>query len=280
MGDLYASVTVFLVGMIGASIASFLNVAVFGGDNSMFKNITRKRSHCDNCERKLNFVELIPVFGWVLSGGRCWKCKRRITVLHFVSEALMFIFFSLIWLKFMGNFGMTFFGWFVVTYCYFFSIYDIKYGIVPNKYLLVAAMLIFLSSIIYVIYNGFDIHLVKNYLFAALGYSLVFAIVNIFSMLGIFPLINRKVQAFGWGDAKLALIIGLSLGVNKTFISWWIAVFSGALYGVILMLIKNKKIKGKTIPFVPFMALGSVISLLWGDLIYYTVILYLGLGIY
>jgi leader peptidase (prepilin peptidase)/N-methyltransferase len=73
-----------------------------------------------------------------------------------------------------------------------------------------------------------------------------------------------KKEAMGGGDVKLAAMIGAFLGWRYTIISLLAGFFLGALTGIILIITKIKK-KEDAIPFGPFIALGSIITLLWGE---------------
>jgi len=66
------------------------------------------------------------------------------------------------------------------------------------------------------------------------------------------------------GDIKLAGMIGLYLGPFQTAGMFIIGVFVGALVGISLIIARGKK-WGQRIPFGPYLAIGGVIALLWGD---------------
>ena len=68
----------------------------------------------------------------------------------------------------------------------------------------------------------------------------------------------------GLGDVKLAFLIGLVLGFPGTVLALYIAFLTGGLSGIILILWKKKKLK-YAVPFGPFLVLGSLIMLFWGN---------------
>ena len=68
----------------------------------------------------------------------------------------------------------------------------------------------------------------------------------------------------GWGDVKLAGLIGLASGFPLIIVAIFLAVVSGGLVAVILLLSKIKKRK-EPIPFGPFLALAAMATLLWGS---------------
>lgn len=68
----------------------------------------------------------------------------------------------------------------------------------------------------------------------------------------------------GLGDVKFAFLIGFLLGWPKTVVAIYTAFLTGAVIGVILILIGKKRF-GQTIPFGPFLAMGTGVSLFFGE---------------
>jgi leader peptidase (prepilin peptidase)/N-methyltransferase len=68
----------------------------------------------------------------------------------------------------------------------------------------------------------------------------------------------------GWGDVKLAALIGLATGFPLIFIALIIGAILGGVVAVVLMIAKRKKRK-ETIPFGPFLSLAAMVALLWGS---------------
>jgi leader peptidase (prepilin peptidase)/N-methyltransferase len=71
-----------------------------------------------------------------------------------------------------------------------------------------------------------------------------------------------KEKAMGFGDVRIAIIVGLLIGYSNSMIWIYITVFSTLLYGLLLGFKKKKKFKDIKIPFAPFMILAAVLSLL------------------
>jgi len=68
----------------------------------------------------------------------------------------------------------------------------------------------------------------------------------------------------GFGDVKLAFLMGLVLGFPKIVVAFYLAFLTGAFVGVILILLGKAKLKQK-IAFGPFLVFGTIFSLLWGE---------------
>ena len=68
----------------------------------------------------------------------------------------------------------------------------------------------------------------------------------------------------GWGDVKLAALIGLAAGFPLVFLAIIMAAILGGIVAV-AMVIAKKKQRRQTIPFGPFLAVAAMITLLWGS---------------
>ncbi len=87
--EIYLGITVF---MMGALFGSFFSLALYRIPKK--QDITHKNSYCPNCKHNLGFFELIPVFSYLLSGGKCRHCKCKINpryIILEVSNALVFL---------------------------------------------------------------------------------------------------------------------------------------------------------------------------------------------
>ena len=82
-------------------------------------------------------------------------------------------------------------------------------------------------------------------------------------------------RGMGGGDVKFAFLLGLILGWPEILLAVFLAFLTGAIVGVMLILRKKKNLK-ETIPFGPFLALGTLITLFWGR---YIVLWYFTQGI-
>jgi len=68
----------------------------------------------------------------------------------------------------------------------------------------------------------------------------------------------------GWGDVKLAALIGLITGLPLVFIALLIGVILGGAAAVLLLAFKIKRRK-ETIPFGPFLVISTIVTLFWGN---------------
>ncbi|MBK1791085.1 prepilin peptidase [Persicirhabdus sediminis] len=93
--------------MFGASIGSFLNVAIYRLPRGLSVN-EPKRSFCPTCKKQIPMFRNIPLFTWLIQRGRCAECHCRIPVRYFLVEFLMAVIFALIW-WFAPSIGLAFY---------------------------------------------------------------------------------------------------------------------------------------------------------------------------
>lgn len=84
---------VFIIGLL---IGSFLNVCIYRIPRK--ESIAFGASHCTKCGSKIKWYDLIPVFSYIFLGGKCRKCKDKISIQYPIIELLNGVSYSLIYL--------------------------------------------------------------------------------------------------------------------------------------------------------------------------------------
>lgn len=85
-----------LIFILGITFGSFLTLATYR--IPLNQDITHERSYCPNCNHKLAFLDLIPVFSYIFLGGKCRYCKKKISPRYMIIEiitGLMFVIWAL-----------------------------------------------------------------------------------------------------------------------------------------------------------------------------------------
>ena len=75
----------------------------------------------------------------------------------------------------------------------------------------------------------------------------------------------RGVDALGLGDVKMMLGVGAFLGWRLAFVAIFLAAFSGAVIGVVVIARQKEKDFQAQIPFGIFLGMGSILALLFGE---------------
>lgn len=259
MTDLCFYIFIFI---FGAIIGSFLNVLILRYNTGV--PVTRGRSFCFSCGKKLTWIELIPIFSFIFQKGKCLGCKSHISWQYPLVEALTGLLFVSVFLKFGGWTSLYYDTWFILldlilmSVLVFVTVYDIRHKIIPD-------VLVVIFGILALVKIALEFFLVNNFYADTthLVWSLLAGPILALPLFLIW-LISRG-QWMGLGDPKLVLCIGWFLGpvygLSAVVLGFW----SGAIYGLVLMFLSklnlfNLKIDRKSeLPFAPFLILGFLL---------------------
>ena len=253
--------------IFGLAIGSFLNVCIY--------RIPRKgsvasprRSYCPYCKHSLSALDNIPVFSYIFLRGKCRYCKGRISPRYMIVELLTAGLFTLmLWrgLAIYQDIGylaleiattFIFVGFLVVI-----SFIDLEFTIIPDKIVYLGLSIGLLLGISAAVI-GKDINLI---LFRVLGAVAGAGVIILIAVVG--SAVFRK-EAMGGGDVKLMAMIGIYIGLWPHILITLIAAsIFGSIVGVTLILVRKKKMES-AIPFGPFLAIGALLSLLYGGKIW------------
>ena len=81
--NVFLYLVIFIMGTV---FGSFLTLATYR--IPLGKNITYEHSFCPKCKHKLYFLDLIPVWSYLILGGKCRYCKKKISPRYFLFEIL------------------------------------------------------------------------------------------------------------------------------------------------------------------------------------------------
>lgn len=118
-----------LWGILGAVLGSFC--ASFVSRICEKKPLFACRSFCFSCEKKLEILELVPIFSYLFLKGRCKTCKNQIPLSAFLSEifGIFLIYLALFCAKSFKEFLVL--GVFLFV-CFSLSLIDLRLKAVPN----------------------------------------------------------------------------------------------------------------------------------------------------
>ncbi|MDI6815577.1 MAG: prepilin peptidase [Actinomycetota bacterium] len=260
----------FVFFIFGLIIGSFLNVCAYRIPRN--ESIAYPPSHCPACGSDVKAIDNIPVISYLLLRGRCRGCRENISLKYPAIELLT----GVLWVASYYSFGLRMelpYALFFITTLILLSAIDLDTKTIPNKILLPAMALSVLLLLLY--FAGLKTPpIVANMeaTGAIIGFFAGGGFLYVVAMLA--PLIFKK-EAMGGGDIKLAAFMGLYLG-GYVMLALFIGFFLGAVVGVILIS-KNRESGQEMIPFGPFLAAGSIITLFFGPQMWHAYLSFSGL---
>lgn len=224
-----------LVGIIGLCVGSFLNV--LADRLPVGETIWWGRSHCDFCKKTLRWYELVPLLSYLVQDGRCRRCHKKLSVQYPIVELITGLGFVFLYPSIPM---MVLFSAFLVIF-----VADLKFQIIPDSMVVISS----LAALFFHIGAGQPIiPFLLPALLSALFFYILWAV--------------TRGRGMGFGDVKLAPVIGLFLGYPGTVIALYIAFLTGAIVGVILIF--RRRVSWKShIAFGPFLVLGTALTYMY-----------------
>ncbi len=236
--------------LVGLAFGSFLNCLVYRFNHGL--SPIGGRSFCPRCKHQLSWQDNIPLLSFFLLHGRCRYCHSPISwqypslelatalvtpltvyfsVRHGQSEPIVILFWLLISWGLLAIFAS-----------------DFLYQTIPDE---VVYSLVFFALLYLIFYqpSSFWLHLLSSLVAAGFFWVLV---------------VLTRGRGMGLGDVKLAGLMGLILGWPGIVIALYLAFLTGALVGVILVLMGKKRF-GQHLPFGPFLATATWVTIFWQD---------------
>jgi len=252
----------FLIFVIGTFVGSFLNILIDRLKRG--ETVVWGSSHCEKCRHKLVWNDLIPIWSYIRLGGRCRYCHSPIPFWLPVVEittGLLFVLIALVFQPFIFNFSFTI--RYLISIIYYFTIPSLLLIIFFSdlKYHLIYDRIVYPAIGMTVIYRIFSPQSPTTNYYLLFSSLLAAAFFYLLHILG--PKLFNK-DTMGLGDVKLAVLMGLLLGYPKIIVALYLAFLTGALVGVILILVKKAKLKSQ-IAFGPFLVGATLIVWFWGE---------------
>ena len=235
----------FFALLIGLCIGSFLNVCIYRIPRE--ESIAFPPSHCTSCGYELKAVDLIPVISYLFLKRKCRKCGEKISINYPLVELLNGVLYLLIFLRFGLSLSFVFYS--LLTSL----LIVISYIDLDSKYIYSSTTILgVVLAAIYIVVGLYtkDISISNNVLGGAIGYGIIYLIVVI-------------TKGMGQGDAEVAGVCGLFIGIKGILVCLFIAVVLGGLVAAIILIFKLKEKKSE-IAFSPYISIGSIVYILLG----------------
>ena len=254
---------VIIFALFGTAMGSFLNICI--DRLPMGRSILHPPSHCDSCQHRLSPTDLVPVLSYLFLRRRCRYCGAFIPWRPFWVELGTGLLFALSYWYFGLSVPfavMAFYG------CLFLviGIIDLEHHLILNKTSYPAMVLALVIAVFQPPPELISLSLgwpwagiVSSLMGGAMG--LLFLLLAYFLTFAIY-----KREAIGFGDVKLAALIGLVTGPRLVFLSLTLGAMLGGVVGIVLLLLKLKERK-EPLPFGSFLAISTMLTLLWGSAI-------------
>ncbi len=239
---------------LGAAVGSFLNVCIYRLPRK--ESIIQPGSYCPRCKHKIAWYDNIPFLSYIFLKGRCRRCGGRISLRYFLVELITAGLFLLLFYYF----GLSLFFWIYAALCSSLivaSFIDIDIREIPDEISLGGIVIGLILSIIFPQLQETSLrHLAvfRSFLGILAGGGGIY----ITGLIG--NAIFRK-ESMGGGDVKLMAMVGAFIGWKLALLTFFIAPFFGAAVGIVLKIRKGESL----IPYGPFLSLGALISIIWGE---------------
>lgn len=237
-----AAVLAFVWGLMAGSFLTVVAHRVPRGES-----VVGPRSRCPACGTQIAAYDNVPVFSWLLLRGKARCCGVSIPVRYPATELATALLYAATVLVLWDDAGEIALGLVFVSALVAITITDLERKIIPNKVLLVAAVL---GVAIAAVADPGSLPERAAAAVAAGGLLFLAAMA--------YP------RGMGLGDVKLAAVMGLFLGRNVGA-ALLVALLAGSLVGLAIMAREGAAARKRGIPFGPFLAFGGVVGLLAGD---------------
>lgn len=215
-------------------------------------NLSLPRSHCRQCNKPLRFWENIPVVSYVLLRGRCSRCGSKISPFYPLVELLTAVLGTAVF----AHFGAT-----VQGLCALFFVFalialtgiDIKSQLLPDS----LTLPLLWAGIVLSFWQVF-IPLEVAVLGAIVGYLSLWSVATLFRVL-------FKKDGMGLGDAKLLAAILTWVHVQYFPLILMLACLVGVVITLAQRLLVGRQLRDNPLPFGPYLALGGLLALLYGQ---------------
>jgi leader peptidase (prepilin peptidase)/N-methyltransferase len=254
----------------GLILGSFLNVCILRLPQGV--SITTPRSRCPQCKKLISWYDNVPVLSYVILGGKCRHCRKKISGRYPFIEGLTGVVSALLYLKL--GFGVEWaiylgFSCALIVLAFI----DLDHRILPDPItlngiwigVLVNVYLAPPSPLISRILRAMDVEITNPRLIALMA-SLLGIIVGGGLLWGVAEayLRLRGIEGMGFGDVKMMAMVGAFLGAPMALLTIMLGSLLGSVIGLLFMRFAGKA-RDYELPFGTFLGLAGIIAVLYGD---------------
>lgn len=257
--------------IIGLMVGSFLNVVIYRLPKMMEREwhnnclelqgkeiptqtsytLSKPRSACPKCGHKITALENIPILSYLILRGRCRGCKTPISLRYPLIETLTGVLIGLISWKF-GYSSTALFASMFTFALIALTFIDFDTQLLPDD---ITLPLLWLGLLFNLNFGFTDLK--SAVIGAAAGYLILWSVYWLFKLI-------RGKEGMGYGDFKLLAAIGAWFGWKLLPAVILLSSTLGAVIGIALIIL-TKRGKEVPMPFGPFLAIGGIAALFFGQ---------------
>lgn len=232
--------------IFGSVMGSFYHVLATRLSKGL--SIITPASHCEKCNHKLKWYELIPILSYIIQGGKCRECKEKMSPSYLLIELCTGILFAVCFHAFDFTLELIV-ALIFVSSLIIIIISDIEYMIILDEVLIFSIFTIIIIDII-----DCGLYAASLKVLAGIGAFLTMLVIKKMGD------VIFKQESLGGGDIKLMFLIGLVIGYPMSVCNIFLATFIAFPIALFLLISKKDNI----IPFGPFLSMAAIILYIWG----------------
>lgn len=256
--------------LMGAFIGSFLNVVIWRVPRG--ESIVSPPSHCPKCNARIRWWQNIPIASYIFLGGRCAKCREPISLRYMLVETIGGVLFLAAFI-FYGFYAPIFWVW--ISLMIVGTFIDFDHQLLPD-FVTIGGMVLGL-----VVSASFTLAGVKDAPFPPLLWSVAGLALGL-GLLWLIRFLGTKAfgrEAMGMGDVLLMGAVGALFGPIAVIFTLCIASVVGSIVGLSLIALSKIRLgKFVAIPFGPYLCLGCLVWMFFGEVLLGAYLRLIGLG--
>jgi len=256
--------------VIGLVVGSFLNVCIVR--LPLRESVVKPRSRCPQCKKMISWRDNIPVLSYLLLGGKCRHCHKKISIRYPIVELLTGAVAALLYLKY----GFSPYWYIYFLFCaalIVLALIDVDHRILPDPITLNGIWAGLLLSTVFIEPNRLTVTVLRiigleqmdPHLQSLVG-SVIGAIVGGGLLWGVAEAYYRVrgVEGLGFGDVKMMAMVGAFLGAPLALLTIMIGSLAGSVIGLVFMRFTGKS-RDYELPFGTFLSFAAVLAVLYGE---------------
>jgi leader peptidase (prepilin peptidase)/N-methyltransferase len=234
---------------LGLAIGSFMNVCIYR--LPLGKSIIWPPSHCPKCGEKIKFYDNIPILSYIILRGKCRYCNVPVSLQYPLVELITGILSLALFIRYGPTYQYLLYFLFT-SVLLIISFIDFHHKIIPD--------VLSLPSILIGIAVSFGLIDIKwsDSLIGLLAGGASLYLVGI-----VYEFLTGR-EGLGGGDVKLLAMIGAWMGWRALPMIVLMASLAGILAALVFLIYTRKGLRTR-IPFGPFLSLGAVMYLFFGN---------------